>query len=297
MSNALPRFIPDKPVLIAGPTASGKSDLALRFAEEQGRHIVNADALQVYDGWHILTARPSEVDMSRACHWLYGHVSYRDDYSVGQWLRDLRPHLHRSPAPVIVGGTGLYFMALTEGLAEIPTTEPLIRQRAADYLAAYGLSQMVADLDTRTRGRLDTNNPMRVQRAWEVKYQTGRELADWQDDTPPPLVDENHAHCFVVQSDADWLNARIDLRFDRMLELGALEEARRMEPDWDSTRLSSNAIGATELIEVIRETMSLEQATKLAKIASHQYAKRQRTWFRKRMKGWNPLNSADFTPS
>ncbi len=277
----------DMPVLIAGPTASGKSALALQIAQNSGGVIINADALQVFDGWRVLTARPDDADLARAPHLLYGHVPFDADYSVGHWLRQVGDILANSPArPIIVGGTGLYFRALTEGLADIPRTPPDIRTQAEALLADGGLPALLADLDAPTRARIDVQNPMRVQRAWEVLHTTGRSLADWQDATPPPLLPLNKTAPVVINADRDWLNARINLRFDLMLENGALDEARAMEPRWNPAHLSSKAIGAPELIAYIRGDLSLEEAKAAACIASHQYAKRQRTWFRARMKGW-----------
>ncbi|MFV2052856.1 tRNA (adenosine(37)-N6)-dimethylallyltransferase MiaA [Aliiroseovarius sp. YM-037] len=280
----------DRPVLIAGPTASGKSALALQIAEDRGGAIINADALQVYDGWRILTARPSDADLARAPHHLYGHVPYQQDYSVGQWLREAEPFLSDGqPRPIIIGGTGLYFRALTEGLAEIPLPGPDIRAEGDRFLANYGLGAMVAELDAETRNRIDTNNPARVQRAWEVLRSTGRGLASWQDDTPPPLLPLSRTAPLVVNADKEVLNSRITDRFHAMIDAGALEEARRMLPDWDPKRLSSKAIGAPELIAHLSGEITLDDAIDRAIIASRQYAKRQRTWFRARMKDWHPV--------
>ncbi|HGG64195.1 MAG TPA: tRNA (adenosine(37)-N6)-dimethylallyltransferase MiaA [Rhodobacteraceae bacterium] len=275
------------PVLIAGPTASGKSALAIQIAQNNGGVIINADALQVFDGWRVLTARPDDADLARAPHLLYGHVPFDADYSVGQWLRQVRDILANPPArPIIVGGTGLYFRALTEGLADIPRTPPDIRAQAEALLADGGLPVLLTDLDAPTRARIDLQNPMRVQRAWEVLHATGRSLADWQDATPPPLLPLNKTAPIVINADRDWLNARINRRFDMMLENGALGEARAMEPRWNPANLSSKAIGAPELIAYVRGELSLEEAKAVACTASHQYAKRQRTWFRARMKDW-----------
>jgi len=277
----------DMPVLIAGPTASGKSALALEIAQNSGGVIINADALQVFDGWRVLTARPDDADLARAPHLLYGHVPFDADYSVGHWLRQVADILANPPArPIIVGGTGLYFRALTEGLADIPRTPPDIRAQTDALLTDSGLAALLNDLDNATRARIDVQNPMRVQRAWEVLHATGRTLADWQDTTPPPLLPLNKTTPIVINAERDWLNDRINRRFDLMLENGALNEARAMEPRWNPAYLSSKAIGAVELIAHIRGEISLADARSAACIASHQYAKRQRTWFRARMKGW-----------
>lgn len=282
------------PVLIAGPTAAGKSALALELALREGREVVNADALQVYANWRVLTARPGPAEEAVAPHRLYGHVPRAEAYSVGRWLRELAPILAAAraegrAAPVIVGGTGLYLTALTEGLAEIPETPPEIRAEARTRLAERGLAGLAAELDPETRARLDLANPMRVLRAWEVARATGRGLAWWQARTPPPLVPPGHAQRFVVAAGRDWLAERIDRRFDSMLAHGALEEARANLPGWDPALPSAKAIGAAELIAHLQGRLTLAEAAAAAKTATRQYAKRQRSWFRSRMRSWTPI--------
>jgi tRNA dimethylallyltransferase len=277
---------PALPVLIAGPTASGKSALALEIAARQGGVIVNADSLQVFANWRVLSARPSIADEARAPHRLYGHMPFDADYSVGHWLRQIAPLLTDGARPIIVGGTGLYFSALTEGLAQIPPTPAAIRTEA-DILRTQGnIAAMIDALDAQTRARIDTANPMRVQRAWEVQHATGRGLAAWQDATPPPLLPLGLAQALVLDAPVEWLNARIARRFQLMLEQGALDEARANLPDWNPAHLSAKAIGAPELIAHLRGEIDLTEASQRATIATRQFAKRQRTWFRARMKGW-----------
>jgi tRNA dimethylallyltransferase len=284
----------DRPVLIAGPTASGKSALALRIARQQGGVIVNADAIQVFENWRVLTARPSAEDEATAPHALYGHVAYDADYSVGHWLREVAPLLNADSRPIITGGTGLYFTALTEGLADIPKTPPDIREMANEIISKQGLNTLLSGLDDKTLSRIDQQNPMRVQRAWEVQKATGKGLAHWQDNTPPPLLPLGRCTAIVVEADKEWLTPRIERRFDQMLDMGALDEARANLDHWDPALLSSKAIGAPELIAHLQGTMSLEEAREAATIATRQFAKRQRTWFRARMKAWSRLNAAEF---
>ncbi|ESW62228.1 MAG: tRNA delta(2)-isopentenylpyrophosphate transferase [Rhodobacter sp. CACIA14H1] len=288
MSFDLETITRDAPVLIAGPTASGKSALAMDLAARDGRTVVNADALQVYANWRILTARPSPADEAALPHALYGHVPREAAYSVGHWLRDLAPLLSRPV--VIVGGTGLYLTALTEGLADIPPTPPAIRAEADRLLAAGGLPSMLAALDPATAARIDSRNPVRVQRAWEVLQATGRGLADWQADTAAPLLPLAEAQAIVLRPGADWLNARIHSRFDMMMSQGALDEVRAELPFWEPSRPSSRAIGAPELVAHLRGDLPLSDAVEAAKTATRQYAKRQRTWFRSRMGGWRTLS-------
>lgn len=274
------------PVLIAGPTASGKSALALAIAEKQGGVIVNADALQVWSCWRILSARPGAGEEARAPHRLYGQLAPGEDYSVGHWLRDVAPFLSGPERPIIVGGTGLYFTALTEGLAEIPPTPPHIRAEADARVARGEVEEMIFELDPATVDRIDRRNPARVQRAWEVQRATGRGLAAWQDETGAPLLRLARTQAIVLRPDRDWLAERIDRRFDRMLDEGALDEVRRMLPHWDRAALWAKAIGAPELVAYLRGELTLPEARAAAQAASRQYAKRQRTWFRSRMKQW-----------
>ncbi len=285
---------PAQPVLIAGPTASGKSALALEIAERQGGIIVNADALQVFENWRVLTARPPVEDEARAPHVLYGHVPGDAPYSVGHWLRDVTPYLTGPERPIIVGGTGLYFSALTEGLVEIPETPAELRAEADARRAAEGGHEgLLAELDAEdpeTAQKIDRLNPMRVQRAWEVLRATGRGLAALQADTPPPLLPLSNCAAFVMDADKDWLNARIAMRFEMMLDQGALEEAETNLPTWDPAAPSSKAIGAPELIAYLRGEMTLAAAKEAATVATRQYAKRQRTWFRARMKAYHKIS-------
>jgi tRNA dimethylallyltransferase len=286
MDDLLDQISPEQPVLIAGPTASGKSALALAIAGDQGGVIINADALQVFDNWRILTARPSRDEEAAAVHKLYGHVPGNVAYSVGEWLRDVREVMKTAPRPIIVGGTGLYFSALTEGLVDIPATPAAIRDEALHLIKQGNLQQMLDQLDEQTRARIDTRNPMRVQRAWEVLANTGRGLADWQDQTPPPDLPLGSCFPIVLNASKDWLSPRITRRFDSMISLGALEEARANLDNWSPSAPSAKAIGAPELIAHLRGELSLEDAIEAAKIATRQYAKRQRTWFKARMKNW-----------
>ena len=282
----------DRPVLIAGPTASGKSSLAMDIARQLGGPVVNADALQVYDDWRVLTARPSAQDEAAIPHRLYGHVPGAQPYSVGDWLKEVAPLLD-GPPPVIVGGTGLYFSALTEGLADVPETPANIRSEALKRLDAHGVEALLAEVDPQTASRIDTQNPMRVQRAWEVLQATGRGLASWQDETPSPVLPLTNVQPFVLNAPKDWLTPRIERRFDLMLEDGALEEARLNAPNWKADQPSAKAIGAAELIGYVRGDLELEAAREAATIATRQYAKRQRSWFRSRMKDWQWVEAAE----
>ena len=278
--------------LIAGPTASGKSALALRIAQAIGGAVVNADALQVWSCWRVLTARPTPADEAAAPHRLYGHVPPDRGYSVGDWLSEMAALVAGGERLVVAGGTGLYLTALTRGLAVVPPVPPDIRARADAWLASGGLDAMVAALDPRTAAGIDLRNPARVQRAWEVLAATGRGLADWQAETPPPLIADKDAARLVIQADRDRLAARIAARFDAMLDKGALDEVRAMRPLWTPGAQWARAIGAADLVDHLDGRISLPAARDRAVIATRQYAKSQRIWFRGRMRDWQAVAAA-----
>ena len=278
---------PDRPVLIAGPTASGKSELALRIAETQGGVVVNADASQIYDCFRVVTARPSPEEEARAPHALYGHVAWDAPYSAGHWLREVMPLLNGPERPIITGGTGLYFTTLTQGMAEIPDTPAEIRAEGD----ALPLDVLLAGIDPVTAAGLDQLNRARVQRAWEVERATGRALHLWQAETPPPPLALDTVVPLVFDVDKDWLNERIARRFDRMLALGALDEVRAMLPVYDPSRPAFRAIGVPELAEHLLGELTLDEARERATISTRQYAKRQRTWFRSKMRQWRRISA------
>lgn len=280
---------PDCPILIAGATASGKSALAMDIATRFGGRIINADALQVYEGWRILTARPTPQEEARVAHCLYGHVDFEATYSVGAWLRDLAPLLRQGPRPIIVGGTGLYFRALTEGLADIPSV-PAETRAEADQISHAALLDALQRHDPAICTRIDTQNRARVQRAWEVWRATGRPLSDWQADTPAPLLPLDQALAIKIMAARDWLNDRIARRFEVMMAQGALDEARAALPRWPRAGGAAKAIGAPELIAHLRGEITRDAAIDAAIIASRQYAKRQRTWLRAQRDGWTDLH-------
>ena len=264
-----------------------KSGLAMELAARDGRTVVNADALQVYANWRILTARPSISDEAGLPHLLYGHIARDQDYSVGHWLREVGAVLDRPV--VIVGGTGLYFRALTEGLAKIPPISPETRVLADARMAAEGSHALLSELDGQTATRIDRNNPARVQRAWEVLHQTGRGLASWQTDTPPALLPLSACEPVVLRPEVGWLDGRIKRRFQQMMRDGALAEVESESPFWLPNRPSSRAIGAVELLGCLKGESRMEDAVQAAILASRQYAKKQRTWFRTRMSEWREI--------
>ncbi len=218
-------------VLLAGPTTSGKSALALALADKLGGTIINADSMQVYRDLRIITARPSPQDEAAVPHLLYGHVDAAENYSVGRWCVDAQAAIAETRragrVPILVGGTGLYFKALTQGLAAVPPIPANIRAAVRDRLATEGVAPLYADLmrrDPVTAARLMPGDRSRITRALEVVLATGRSLAEWHRDGLPPPVDASRAIKLFLDVDRAELYRRIDARFDAMLAAGALDE-------------------------------------------------------------------------
>ena len=274
------------PVLIAGQTASGKSQIAMDIAEKQGGIIINADAIQVYKNWRILTARPSSIDEAKIKHKLYGHIDGTTDYSVGTWIKEVKKIISSNSRPIIVGGTGLYFSALTSGLVDIPEISESTRQEANNRIKKNGFESLVKEIDEETIQKIDKNNPVRVQRAWEVLRSTGRSLNTWHQETPKPTLDFRMCKAILVVGEVSLINNRIIKRFDQMIEKGLIQEAKNNIGTWNTSHPSSKAIGSHELIAYLNNKISMEQLREQIVIATRQYAKRQRTWFRSKMQNW-----------
>jgi tRNA dimethylallyltransferase len=283
-----------KAVLIAGPTASGKSALALALADRLGGTIVNADSMQVYGDLRVITARPAPEEEARAQHLLYGHVDAGEIYSTGRWLADATAAIAAITAagrlPIIVGGTGLYFKALTTGLAAVPAIPADIRDHVRGRLESEGVGALYAELITRdpqTAARLMPLDRARIARALEVMLATGRSLSDWHKEGVPPSVDPAHAAKIFVTSDRKELVARIERRFAGMLEQGALEEVRALAArQLNSLLPAMKAHGVPWLIRHFKGELSLDEAAAGSIMDTRRYAKRQLTWFRGQMKDW-----------
>ncbi len=289
ISDRFLKNIGKKPILLFGPTASGKSKIAMSLAIKLGRHIVNADSLQVYSNWRILTARPTIKDEEIIPHHLYGHKAPDEEYSVGHWLRDLSNILSTNKKVIIVGGTGLYFSALTEGLANIPKISDETKKIGRKRLLKYGVQDILKDLDKETLDSIDINNQMRVIRAWEVFKETGKSLKKWQNKTRTPILPLIKCQPLVINPNKNDLDKKIRVRFKEMIKMGALDEAKKNLDMWNQGVIPSKAIGASELISYLKNEISLDEAITTASIATRQYAKRQRTWIKARMKGWDDV--------
>jgi tRNA dimethylallyltransferase len=281
-------------ILLAGPTTSGKSALALTLAQALGGIIINADSMQVYRGLTIITARPTPADESRAPHLLYGHVDAGENYSVGRWLLDARASLAQAGRqhllPIFVGGTGLYFKALTRGLAAVPPIPADVRASVRSRLKAEGAAVLHDELarhDPATAARLMPGDRARVTRALEVVLATGRSLSDWHREGMPAPADAARAVKIFLSVDRAELYRRIDVRFDSMLAGGAIQEVKALAArNLDPALPAMKAHGVPWLLRHLKGEISLEEAAEGGKRDTRRYTKRQATWFRHQLPDW-----------
>jgi tRNA dimethylallyltransferase len=283
--------------LIAGPTASGKSALALRLAREHGGEIVNADSMQIYRDLSVLTARPSAEEEAQAPHHLYGVADAGDGWSVGRWLRAARAALDdiaaRGRTAVVVGGTGLYFHALTRGLAEIPEVPAAVRQAAWDRYEGEGeatFRDALRAVDPAAEARIAPSDRQRLTRAFEVHAATGRSLSDWQAEGGEGALTGYRA--LVLDPPREALYARCDLRFEAMAAGGALEEARALlARGLDPALPLMKAVGLRELGRHLSGELTLDEAVALGQQETRRYVKRQSTWFRNQTPDWERVEA------
>ena len=287
-------------LLIHGPTASGKSALALRVAQAVDGEIVNADALQLYSDLTALSARPTPEETAGVPHHLFGVADGADGWSVGRWARAAGPVIDeimaRGRTAVVVGGTGLYFKALTDGLADIPPTPAAVRVgvgKTFDTLGEARFRELLASVDPVAEARIAPGDRMRLSRAMEVLEATGKPLTAWQAKTAPALPADAW-RAVVIEPERDLLYARCDARFEVMLERGALDEvraliARGLDPDLPVMK----AVGVRELAAHLRGEISLVEAAELARRETRRYAKRQLTWLRNQTPDWPRVTETD----
>ena len=278
-------------ILIAGPTASGKSALALTLAEKLNGEVVNANSMQVYRDLRIITARPTPQEEQRVPHRLYGHVDAAENYSVGRWCADAAATLAAAqqagrPA-IVIGGTGLYFNALTRGIAAVPPIPPDIREQVRGRLLSEGAPALHADLAARDpagAARLRPGDRSRVTRALEVVLATGRSFYDWHDVNKPPTIDLARVAKVFLMPDRDDLLKRIDARFDAMMAAGALDEVRALAArNLNPSLPAMKAHGVPWLIRHLKGEIELSEAVEGGKRDTRQYTKRQATWFRNQL--------------
>jgi tRNA dimethylallyltransferase len=278
----------DKAVLIAGPTASGKSALAVELAEAGNGVVINTDSMQVYRDLRVLTARPTREDEARVPHRLYGHVDAALNHSAGAWVADATAALaearQQRRLPIFVGGSGLYFKALTRGLSAVPPIPTGIREDVRARLERDGPEALHAELkrhDSVSAEKLNVRDRIRIARALEVIEATGRSLADWHREGLPPPLPPDQVTAVFLSPERDELYARIDRRFGTMLQAGALEEVARLAArDLDPLLPAMKAHGVPALIRHLKGELSVEEAAAIGQADTRHYAKRQFTWFR-----------------
>ena len=283
-----------RPILIAGPTASGKSALALQLARERDGVVINADSMQVYRELRIMTARPSLEEERQAPHRLYGHVPASEPYSVARWLADVREVLAKTRAqgqtPIIVGGTGLYFKALLEGLSPVPEIPAAVRDRwraEAKARGATGLHAVLHARDPVMAARLSPNDTQRITRALEVLDATGRSLSAWQEIAGDPVLRLVEAERHLIELPRAVLHERCDLRFDQMMAIGALDELRGLAAlNLDPALPVMQALGVRPLLRHLAGEIELGAAVSAGKLETRQYVKRQTTWARRFLVAW-----------
>ena len=292
----------NKAVLIAGPTASGKSALALELAQKTGGVVINTDSMQVYRDLRVLTARPTPEEESAVPHRLYGYVDASVNFSAGAWVADAASVLTEARAqnrlPIFAGGSGLYFKALTRGLSAVPPIPPEIRESVRARLERDGVEALHAELarhDAVAAERLKPRDRTRIARALEVVEATGRSLTDWHREGLPPILPPGEFTALFLSAEREALYARIDARFDAMLTAGALEEvaalaARNLDPLLPAMK----AHGVPALIRHLRGELTLEEAAIIGRADTRHYAKRQFTWFRHQLPEfeWVPPEAA-----
>ncbi|MGE9007016.1 tRNA (adenosine(37)-N6)-dimethylallyltransferase MiaA [Leptospira interrogans] len=275
-------------MLIAGPTASGKSALALELAQKAGGVVINTDSMQVYRDLRIITARPTSAEEAQAPHWLYGHVDAAVNFSAGAWVADAAKMLSEAQAakrlPIFVGGSGLYFKALTRGLSAVPPIPAEVREGVRARLERDGVEALHAELaqrDPATAERLKPRDRARIARALEVVEATGRALTDWHREGLPPLLPQGEFHALFLAPERDQLYARIDARFDAMLGAGALEEVAALaDRHLDPLLPAMKAHGVPALIRYLKGEIGQAEAAEIGRADTRHYAKRQFTWFR-----------------
>ena len=278
-------------VLIAGPTASGKSALALEVAARTGGIVINADSMQVYRDLRIITARPSDEEMRQAPHRLYGHIGAEEIYSAGRWLREAEAEIAAARAAgklaIVIGGTGLYFSALLKGLSAVPEVPADVRQQVralGDTKDNEALHAHLAARDPRTASELRVPDRQRILRALEVVEATGRGLAEWREDPGVPVLTSDDYRAIFLETDREALGKRIDARFDMMLTEGAIEEVKALKArNLDPKMPALKAHGVPWLTKYLDGEIPLEEAALLGKRDTRQYAKRQETWFRNQL--------------
>ena len=291
-----------KIILLAGPTASGKSKLAISLAKKLNGEIINADSMQIFREFKILSSRPNLIDTKKIKHHLYGMISVKRYFSAGDWLKKARKKidvcLKRKKVPIVVGGTGLYFNTITKGISKIPDIDNKTRNKVRNLHKKLGYKKfynLLVKLDPKIKGRILATDSQRVQRAYEVKLKTNKSLFDWFANTKSDFLDYEIKKLFI-EIPKDKLLKKISMRTELMFKEKCVNEVRKFNKLKIKKNLSANKlIGVQEINNFLGGAISLKQCKELINIKTRQYAKRQNTWARGHMKNWNKLYSKNFS--
>ena len=291
-----------KIILLAGPTASGKSKLAVSLAKKLNGEIINADSMQIFREFKILSSRPNLIDTKKIKHHLYGMISVKRYFSAGDWLKRARKKidicLKRKKIPIVVGGTGLYFNTITKGISKIPDIDNKTRNKVRDLYKKLGYKKfydLLVKLDPKIKGRILATDSQRVQRAYEVKLKTNKSLFDWFANTKSDFLDYEIKKLFI-EIPRDKLLKKISMRTELMFKEKCVNEVRKFNKIKIKKNLSANKlIGVQEINDFLSGSISLEQCKELINIKTRQYAKRQNTWARGHMKNWNKIYSENLS--
>ena len=291
-----------KLILLAGPTASGKSILAIKLAKKINGEIINADSMQVFKEFTILSSRPGTIQMRKVKHHLYGIISVKKHFSAGDWLKQAKKKikicLKKKKVPIIVGGTGLYFNTITKGISKIPNIDKKTRNKVRNLYKKLGIKRFykhLLNLDPKIKYKILQIDPQRLQRAYEVKLKTKKSLFDWFANTKSDFLDFEIKKIFI-EIPRELLLKKISIRTEQMFRNKCINEVKKFNRLKINKNLSVNKlIGVQEINDFLRGSISLEQCKDLINIKTRQYAKRQNTWARGHMKNWNKLYSKNLS--
>jgi len=294
--------LPKKIILLAGPTASGKSKLAIHLAKKLKGEIINADSMQIYKEFSILSSRPSKKETKQVKHHLYGLISVKKYFSAGDWLKVIKKKIYfcnkNKKIPIIVGGTGLYFDTITKGISKIPNIDQKTRNKVRNLFKTLGFIrfyQELLKLDPKVKSKILATDSQRIQRAYEVKLKTKKSLFDWTANTKSDFLDYDIKKIFIDTPREDLLK-KISTRVDLMFRQKCIDEVKKFNSINLNKKLSANKlIGIKEINTYLKGSIDLKQCKDLINIRTRQYAKRQNTWARGHMKNWNKVYSKDFS--
>ena len=294
--------MPKKIILLAGPTASGKSKLALYLAKKINGEIINADSMQIYKEFTILSSRPKRSEIKKIKHHLYGIISVKRHFSVGDWLKQVKKKVNlcfkKRKIPIIVGGTGLYFNTITKGISKIPEIDIKTRKNVRVLFEKIGSKNFYAkllELDPKVKNRINPKDSQRMQRAYEVKLKTKKSLFDWFAKTKSDFLEFDLRKVFIDIPRMDLLS-NISKRTELMFKENCIKEVKKFNAIRLNKSLSANKlIGVQEINQLIKDNISLDECKELINIKTRQYAKRQNTWARGHMRNWNKVYSKNFS--